>query len=236
MRPSIYGGLGGGAIDGTINVTALNLITGSPVLDAFVIVGEDLATEYQGLTDLHGAITFSGPDLVGPVTVHVAKDCFERTSFVAFDAQQATAFLYPLELPRCGAPGAGPPPRGRQGSYVRGELVWSGPLEYGPNPWLNIPEPRPGEVKVAYVATTQACAGDAEECQNPDPSTGGGMARILEELPEAPGPGAIPGGRLYLPRLSLPHLRPAAGLAVYAIARLENPTSGVHSVRHGHRA
>ncbi|HBQ16344.1 MAG TPA: hypothetical protein DEF51_36185, partial [Myxococcales bacterium] len=104
------GGLGGGPIEGAINVTVVNAMTGAPVPDAFAIVGEDTATEHQGLTDSLGQITFSGPDILPPATVHIAKHCFEKTSVVAFDARDVTVFLVPWMDPMCGMGGEPPPP------------------------------------------------------------------------------------------------------------------------------
>lgn len=205
------GGLGGGPIRGSINVTAIDAMTGLPVPEAFAIVGEDLSTVHQGFTDVMGQITFSGPDLVGPQTVHIAKHCYERTSFVAFDAANVTVFLVPWMDPMCGMGSPSGGGRGRNGSFIEGELIWSGPNEYGPNPWSNIPEPRPGWNRVAYVFTTQ----QAIDRPNPDPSAGGGTNRILEVIRENS-------------ELGYPYrifARPG-GMAVYALAGLENPSRG----------
>jgi len=208
------GGLGGGPLDGDMNISVINATTGAPVPDAFVMVDEDLSTDHQGLTSLMGQITFSGPDLTGRHAVHVAKHCFEKTSVVAFDARDVTVFLVPWMDPMCGM-GSGTPPtgRGRSGAYVSGELIFFGPNELGPNPWDNIPDPREGEVKVAYVYTTQRCAGRTASCQNPDPSIGGAHQRILE---------TEVGSRGYPYRI---FARPA-GLAVYALAGLEDMANG----------
>ncbi len=201
------GGLGGGPANGTINVTVIDGSSGLPVDNAFAIVGEDLATVHQGFTDSLGQITFSGSDLVGQSTVHISKHCYERTSIVAFDAQNATVFLVPWQDPMCGEGGMPPAGRGRNGAFVAGDLVWNGPLEYAANPWDNIPRPRTGWVRVAYVYTTQADVG----APNPDPTLGGAIQRVVETEPPAD-------------RRGYPYMifaRPA-GLAVYALAGLEN--------------
>ena len=206
------GGLGGGPLMGSLNVTAINAATGGPVPDAYVLVGEDLATEHQGLTDLLGQITFSGDDIVGDLTVHVAKHCFEKTSVVAFDATDVTVFLVPWMDPMCGMggmPGAG---RGRNGTYINGELIWRGPNEYGPNPWANIPEPRGDEIKVAYVYTSRRLV----NFPNPDPRYGN-LQRVLEIVPDD--------GEDHLGYPYRIFARPAA-LAVYALAGLESPSTG----------
>ncbi|NOY94014.1 MAG: hypothetical protein GXP55_22760 [Deltaproteobacteria bacterium] len=208
------GGLGGGALEGDMNISVIDATSGAPVSDAFVIVGEDLSTDHQGLTSLLGQITFSGDDLTGRHTVHVAKHCYEKTSVVAFDARDVTVFLIPWQDPSCGM-GSGMPPtgRGRSGAYVSGELIFFGPNELGPNPWDNIPDPREGETKVAYVYTTQRCVGQGSSCRNPDPSIGGAHQRVLE---------TEVGSRGYPYRI---FARPA-GLAVYALAGLEETATG----------
>ncbi|HJL15040.1 MAG TPA: IPT/TIG domain-containing protein [Sandaracinaceae bacterium LLY-WYZ-13_1] len=206
------GGLGGGPIEGSINLTAIDSMTGAPIPDAFAIIGEDLDTEHQGLTDSLGQITFSGDDIVPPVTIHVAKHCYEKTSVVAFDARDVTVFMVPWMDPMCGE--GGPPPgggRGRNGAFIEGELIWYGPNEMGPNPWGNVPEPREGWERVAYVYTTQRALG----AENPDPAAGGSIQRVTEEI--------VPESILGYPYSIF--ARPA-GLAVYALAGLENTSEG----------
>ena len=204
------GGLGGGSIEGSLNVTVIDWYTGLPVPEALTILGEDPTTEYQGLTNPSGQITFAGADLGGRQTVHVAKECYERTSFVSFDARDVTIFLLYTCPPPPGS-GTPPPSRGVRGAFVSGELVWQGPNEMGPNPWVNVPEPRDGWQRVAYVYTTQSCAGP--ECRNPAPAQGGANNRVLET------PLGIRGYPYSL------FVRPAA-FAVYAMAGLENGATG----------
>lgn len=208
------GGLGGGALEGTMNITVIDATTGMPVADAFTILGEDLDTEHQGLTGLTGQIAFSGDDIVGNQTVHVAKFCYEKTSFVSFDAQDVTIFLVPWMDPMCGMGDPEPPPvgRGRNGAFVSGELIWTGPNEMGPNPWDNIPPAREGWERVSYVYATQPCAGDSLACINPDPGLGGSLQRVLE----------TPAGARGYPYTIF--VRPSA-FAVYALAGLENQTT-----------
>lgn len=202
------GGLGGGPIMGSINLTAINAMTGAPVEGAFAIIGEDLATEHQGLTDALGQVTFSGSDLVGAQTIHVAKHCFERTSVVSFDASDVTVFLVPLMDPSCGM-GSGTPPvgRGRNGAFIEGHLVWAHDM-MGMR-WDNVPEAREGWVRVAYVYTTVA----EVDVANPDPAAGASRQRVLETDGDGMG---------YPYRI---FARPA-GLAVYALAGLEETASG----------
>ncbi len=204
------GGLGGGPIAGAMNITVLNAGSGAPVPDAFVIIGEDLATPYQGPSDINGQITFSGSDLIGPVTVHAAKFCFEKTSVVSFDATDVTIFLIPWMDPMCGMGGAPPAGRGRSGAFISGQLVWPTDFGLGPQPWFNVPNARANEVKVAYVYTTQARI----DFPNPAPNLGGAVQRVLET--------GDTGESGYLYRI---FARPA-GLATYALAGLENIDTG----------
>ena len=210
------GGLGGGPLDGELLVNVVDAMTGAAVPDAYVYLGqrpED--TEYKGLTNLLGKIAFSGEDLRGRQLITVAKHCYERTTFVSFDARVVTVFLVPWMDPSCGM-GSGMPPsgRGRAGAVVEGDLFWKGPREFGPNPWTNVPDPRPGEKKVAYVFATQPCASDSIYCQNPDPSLGGAQPRVLETS------AADTGGYAY----SI-FVRPGA-FALYAVAGVENTSTG----------
>ncbi len=207
------GGLGGGPASGQVNITVINAMTDEVVSDAFTIVGEDLETPHQGLTDLRGQITFSGPDLIAPLTIHVAKHCFEKTSVVAFDASDVTIFLIPWMDPMCGmGGGGGGGGRGRNGAFISGELIWTGPNEYGPNPWFNVPMPRDDEERVAYVYTTQR----AYDSPNPDPGLGGAIQRVREIVPDDDEALGYP-YRIFA--------RPS-GLAVYALAGLENTRTG----------
>lgn len=203
------GGLGGGPIEGQINLTVIDAMTGAPVADAYAIVGEDTTTEHQGLTDGGGQISFSGPDIAPPATVHIAKFCYERTSVVAFDARDVTVFLVPWMDPMCGMGEPPPPGRGRNGAFIEGELVWLRDFGLGPQEWFNVPEPRAGWVRAAYVYTTLAQLG----YPNPDPAAGGSTQRVLES----------PVGERGYPYSIF--ARPA-GLAVYALAGLENTSTG----------
>ncbi len=210
----VSGGLGGGPANGTINVTAIDWNTGMPIPGVFAIVGEDLSTPYQGMTDSLGQISFSGPDLVGQHTVHLSKHCYMRTSFVAFDAQDATAFMIAWQDPMCGMGMGNPPPgRGRNGSFVEGDLVFpQGEQHYGSNPWDIIPPPRTDWVRVAYVYSTQASL----ERPAPDPSLGGAIQRVVETTLPPDGHVGYPYSIFVEPR----------GMAVFALAGLENTMTG----------
>lgn len=216
----VSGGLGGGPANGVINVTVIDAMSGAPVPDAFVIVDQDLSTPYQGLTDSMGQISFSGSDLVGQHTVHVSKHCYERTSFVAFDAQDVTAFLVPWQDPMCGMGSPSGGGRGRNAAFIEGDLLFPGPNEFGSNSWDILPHPRDGWERVAYVYTTQTDIDQnslgADSHPNPDPGLGGAMPRVTETP-------TVPDGHVGYPYRIL--ARPA-GLAVFALAGLENTATG----------
>lgn len=211
-----FGGLAGGPLEGTLNVSVIDVVSGLAVSDAFVFVGDE-AGEHQGLTNILGQITFSGDDLFGQQVVHAAKRCYETTSWVAFDAQNVSIFLTPWFDPRCMPPGgSGGGGSNRAGAFVSGELIWTVGVEFEavrPNPWDNLPEaPDADWTRVAYVYATQRCAGEPG-CANPDPAAGGSIQRVLE---------SAPGSRGYPYRI---YVRPAA-FAVYSLAGLENRSTG----------
>lgn len=207
------GGLSGGPIEGTVNVTVIDSMRGIALPEVFVLVGEDVSSPYQNLTNDNGQVTFSDEGLVGPLMIHAALECFERVSFIAFDARNVTIELTPLLDPTCAEPGEPGPGggRGTAGSIISGELIFPGSDEFWINGWDFIPEPRENEDRVAYVYTTRSRIDQG----NPDPSLSDGIARIVEN--ESP-----LGERGYPYRI---FARPA-GLAVYAIAGIERRDTG----------
>jgi len=103
---ALYGGTWGGPTDGTLNVTVLDATAGGPVMDAFVIMWTDPTTPFQGYTGPDGVVSFSGPDLEGPVMVSASKDCYNNSSVVSFDASNVTIYLQYT----CPSMGGGMPP------------------------------------------------------------------------------------------------------------------------------
>ncbi|MBI2897086.1 MAG: IPT/TIG domain-containing protein [Deltaproteobacteria bacterium] len=140
------GGLGGGPLDGTMNVTVLAVPSFMPIEAAFVMLGVEAGT-YQGETDANGQITFSGDDLTGRQVLTAAAEGFAPSSFVEFDATDVTILLFPLP-----DPSDGPPPPGRYAATVEGELMFFSDMEVG---WSNIPDPIGNEEKIAYVNTSK---------------------------------------------------------------------------------
>jgi hypothetical protein len=206
---STRGGLGGGAIQGTVSLTVLAAGTGDAIPGAYVFVGDDpaVAPPRSTRTDARGRATLSYPELRGPVTVTVGARCFNSHTVQVFDARNVSLYLYPQMIPACamGDPPGGGGGRGTFGTLVSGELIWDGPNEFAPNPWRNIPLPRAGEQRIAYVYTTQP------DILYPAPTPGDG-GTVLEVVQ----PGY--GGRGYPFAITG---RPAA-MAVYAIAGIEN--------------
>lgn len=103
---ALYGGTWGGPTAGTLNVTVLDATQGGPIMDSFVMVWNDPTTPYQGYTGPDGVVSFSGPDLQGPIMISASKDCYNNSSVVSFDAANVTIYLQYV----CPSPGGGMPP------------------------------------------------------------------------------------------------------------------------------
>jgi len=230
------GGLAGGPIDGAVNLTVVETVLGLKLPEAEVWLVDADGTVLKGVTDGEGQVTLSADGLVGPVSLHVFRECFEAESILDFDAQNVTLYSRVTEeavcapvycvflggTPKCcdpatfdpdecdgEGPGVPPPPGGRgvSGSIVSGELVFPGEEEFGVNPWDNVPPPREGEVRVAYIHATRRTLFASDV--NPDQA--GLMARV-EELRSPFGMRGYPYSIFARP----------AGLAVYALAGLED--------------
>ena len=142
----INGGLGGGPIQGEVNVTVLDTYSSEPVADAYVLMGANASSPYQAVTDASGRVTFSAPGLVGPQMLNVAAADYERVSVVAFDARDVTLFLTPFVPP---TPGTIP---GQSYSAVQGFVTFGG-VEFGQGCDFSqmVPEPGPGERRIIKV-------------------------------------------------------------------------------------
>ena len=105
------GGTYGSPLQGTLNVTVLNIYTLKPVAQAFVQVGQPGQPgfpKYSGYTDDGGQIVFSGNDVQPPMTVSATKPQFSASSIVNFEVGNATLLLFPWTPPSSG-PGTGGP-------------------------------------------------------------------------------------------------------------------------------
>ncbi|MBI3182800.1 MAG: IPT/TIG domain-containing protein [Myxococcales bacterium] len=119
---SISGGLSGGPLVGTLNVTVLDGTQGFfglPVPLASVMLGIDAATPFQGLTDARGQITFSDPSLVKAQAVTVWKEGYESATVTSITSENLTVFIA-----RTGGDGnpAMPPP-GPPPSIISGRVT-----------------------------------------------------------------------------------------------------------------
>jgi len=106
---SPYGGAWGPPIDGTVNVTVLDVYDTQPIAQAFVMLGNDHSPTYKGWTDDRGQITFSAPDIVGPQMVTAAKEQYTTYSVVEYDAENVTVHLIPFSPPSPPGGGGGGP-------------------------------------------------------------------------------------------------------------------------------
>ncbi|NOZ01881.1 MAG: hypothetical protein GXP54_08340 [Deltaproteobacteria bacterium] len=130
---ALYGGTWGGPTAGTLNVTILDATQGGPIMDAFVIVSSDPTTPYQGYTGPDGVVSFSGPDLEGPLTISASKDCYNNSSVVSFDAANVTVYLQYV----CPSQGGGMPP-GVAPGQISGKVLGLGKYILAPpgNCWI----------------------------------------------------------------------------------------------------
>ena len=119
---AIYGGTSGGPMTEAINITVLDASTRDPVPEAFVMLWADPYTDFQGVTDERGQVTFSAPGMMQPQMVTAAKDAYTTASLVDFDARNASLLLINLQPAEPGGgPGTGPTPL--PGSVLIGEVL-----------------------------------------------------------------------------------------------------------------
>ncbi|MBX7099891.1 MAG: IPT/TIG domain-containing protein [Myxococcaceae bacterium] len=120
---SISGGLSGGPLVGTLNITVLDATQGfygAPVPQAQVILGVDPGTPFQGLTDARGQITFSDPGLVKAQTATIFKTNYESATVTSINAENLTVFIS-----RTGGGDGSPgnPPPGPPPSTISGKVT-----------------------------------------------------------------------------------------------------------------
>ena len=145
------GGMGGGIINGDVNVVVLDANTSNGIDNAFVSIGDPQTSPLQGYADDLGQISFSAADLAGPITTTAAAPGYETASFVQYDARDITILL--RRPPEPAPPGTLPP--GPQNAHILGHIVFGDATGLGSPVWNLVPEPRNGsEVKRIYVSTT----------------------------------------------------------------------------------
>jgi len=147
------GGLSGGPIHGTLNVVVVDAYTSDGVPGAFVAIGDPSTTAWKGTTDALGQITFSSPDLHGPVDVVTAPQGYEVATFDCFDASNLTIFVRPIVPPTPQGPGG----VGTSDGTIRGAILFGNATGLGSPYWNLVPEPRtPTELKRVYVTTASS--------------------------------------------------------------------------------
>ncbi|GMV43391.1 MAG: hypothetical protein AMXMBFR64_51070 [Myxococcales bacterium] len=104
---SAHGGTWGPPVTGTLNVTVMDLFRQEGVQGAYVILGSDPSTPYQGYTDWLGQITFNGPDLQGGQSASAWHPEYSGSSIIEFDAENVTILLFPKIPPSSGGGGGG---------------------------------------------------------------------------------------------------------------------------------
>jgi hypothetical protein len=120
---SISGGLSGGPLVGTLNVTVLDATRsnyGAPVSLARVMLGTDETTPFQGFTDNRGQITFSDPSLVKAQTVTVFKENYQSVTVTSVNAENLTVFV---NFTGAGEGSPGAPPPGVPPSQIAGRVL-----------------------------------------------------------------------------------------------------------------
>jgi hypothetical protein len=100
---NLVGGVSGGPLNGTINITVLNgdsdpSVSGRPIQGAVVMLGVDSNTPFQGPTDARGQITFSDPTIIKAQTVTVTDSSCANgvpcaTTIDGVTSQNLTVFL-----------------------------------------------------------------------------------------------------------------------------------------------
>ncbi len=120
---SVSGGLSGGPMVGTLNITVLSQDQSdysAPIPGATVMIGTDPSTPFQGVTDYRGQITFSDDTLVKAELVTVFKDFWQSASVTNVNAENLTVFL---SRTGGGEPGSGGGGQGTPASMITGTVV-----------------------------------------------------------------------------------------------------------------
>jgi len=172
----VGGGLSGGPIEGRLVVLASTAV-GTPIEDAYVVVGNDPTTPHRGRTAADGRITFVGSELDGPLDVHVSHPCYHRFTYAGVDASSVTV---PLEYRRLepDCPGAGGLGPSDATGVVRGRILWRGDFEFDEwiSRWTGLPSAGPGERRVVYIGPDPI----------PEPSSGDVFATYEIEAASVP--------------------------------------------------
>ena len=153
----IPGGTSGGALQGEMRVSVLELGSNDPIEGATVQIGVREGEALVAVTDATGRLTFNDSRLRGPQTVTAFAAGRSTESLVRVDARDVTLMLNPLPPPPCTDPtdpACAPPAAEPLGTLI-GFLTGLGKLGVPPV----------GLQPVALVSTTRLFAGWV----NPDP-------------------------------------------------------------------
>jgi len=94
------GGIGSGAVDGKINVYAIDAITEAPIAGASVRVGEaDAAKPLEGTTDATGLVTFKDASLQGGQTITITAADHVATTWLGVNGANVTIPMGPVKPP-----------------------------------------------------------------------------------------------------------------------------------------
>ncbi|MCB9532675.1 MAG: IPT/TIG domain-containing protein [Myxococcales bacterium] len=156
---ALPGGVGGGGLDGELNVTVVETGTDARIPGVTVMVGVREDSPFVGLTDALGQITFRGDTLRGPVTVTAFAEQRSAETYADVDARDITLVLAQIPTPPCDPsdPDCVPPPPEPTGTVI-GFLTGLDKID----------DPPPGAVVGARLETTRYSPG----YPNPDPGFG----------------------------------------------------------------
>lgn len=113
------GGTWGGPARGDVNVTVFDGHNGARLNGAFVMLGADVHSPFQGRTDDRGQVTFSADGLRGPVTLTATREAYTAYTLADVDARNITVYVSPKAVPE----NPGLPPSAQLGSCtVRGRI------------------------------------------------------------------------------------------------------------------
>ena len=109
----ITGGVHGGDVMGSINITVMTILNGEriPVPEAMVWLGLESETARVKLTNSAGQATLSGPEVFGPQTISVFAEYCDPVTVYEAPSEDITVYLAcsPPSPPSSGAPPERPP-------------------------------------------------------------------------------------------------------------------------------
>jgi len=148
-----------------LTVIAFDSFEGQAIPGVTVLLGTDVDSGQVQHTDQNGVANFTG-DLGKAQTVTLALKCFQPITFYDVPVDHVTAYLEPVQSPKCAKLGELPPGGGTPGvgASVSGEVVWPLDKELKRRGWSNVPPPAADTEKyVAYVFRLSDTADDAFE-------------------------------------------------------------------------